>query len=57
MTITHSFTHCNECRHAARTVWEHLIHESMNMILGTFNCLIFGVSGSFLIIFIVAFLS
>lgn len=56
MTIAHSFTHCNEGRHAARTVWEHLIRESMNMILGTFNCLTFGVLCSFFIIFIVAFL-
>lgn len=47
VTITPSFTYCNECRHAARTVWEYLIHESMNMILGAFNCWIFGVSGSF----------
>lgn len=53
MTITPSFTYCNECRHAARTVWEHLIHGSMNMILGAFNCWIFGVLGSFLIISIV----
>lgn len=53
VTITPSFTYCNECRHAARTVWEYLIHEGMNMILGAFNCWIFGVSGSFLIISIV----